>query len=271
MQEYIKNWPEKYELRYFFEPKQGASYARQRAIDEARGEFVGFLDDDMEPSADWVAEAYKFGKNHPKAGAWGSQVHGRFESEPPKNFKRIEPFFAITERGSKPMLYEKKRFVLPPSGGLVVRKRTWAENVPENIFISGRTEEKNEWITGEDIETVIYMQKSGWEIWYNPAMKAYHHIPSSRLEEKYLINFFRGIGLGRYYTRVLRVKKWQRPIIFLLHMLNDLRKIVIHVIKYRWQIKTDLVARCEMQLYLSSLVSPFYFWTRKLFNRRDNG
>ena len=37
-------------LRYCFEPKQGLAYARRLAIKEARGEWIGFLDDDNWPS-----------------------------------------------------------------------------------------------------------------------------------------------------------------------------------------------------------------------------
>jgi glycosyltransferase involved in cell wall biosynthesis len=46
VQEYQANWPDTYPLRYSFEAEQGAAFARQRAIKEARGELIGFLDDD---------------------------------------------------------------------------------------------------------------------------------------------------------------------------------------------------------------------------------
>ncbi len=64
MQKYQSNWPESYPILYYFEPRKRASYARQRAMKEAKGSLVGFLDDDNLPSPDWVANAYAFGFTH---------------------------------------------------------------------------------------------------------------------------------------------------------------------------------------------------------------
>lgn len=115
-------------------------------------------------------------------------------------------------------------------------------------------------LTGEDIEMVSYIQKAGWEIWYNPEMEIYHHIPKLRLTREYLIPFFQGIGLSRYVTRMVNIKPINKPFWLLIYLVNDLSKIMFHLLKYRTKIKTDLVAACEMQLYISSLVSPFYLW-----------
>lgn len=81
--EYQNNWDKPFPLSYCFEPKQGLAFARHRGVKEAKGEFVGFVDDDAIPAPDWVAKAYAFGKSHPKAGAWGSYIEPKFEVEPP--------------------------------------------------------------------------------------------------------------------------------------------------------------------------------------------
>lgn len=258
VQAYQENWPQAYPLRYCFEREQGAAFARRRAIVEARGELIGFLDDDNLPAPGWVAAAYAFGQEHPTAGAYASQIHGAFEVTPPENFKKILPFLAINERGEVPLLYQPSSNLLPPSAGLVVRKQAWLENVPNQTILTGRT--KGNMLTSEDLEMLSYIRKGGWEIWYNPYMEIYHKIPRWRLEREYLIPFIRGIGLSRHVTRMLGVKPWARPIAFLAHIANDLRKIVLHLLKHGFKVKTDLVAACEMQLFLSSLISPFYLW-----------
>jgi glycosyltransferase involved in cell wall biosynthesis len=256
------------QLRYCPEPKQGAAYARARAVLEAQGELVGFLDDDNIPASTWVAEAYAFAQSHPRAGAYGSRIYGDFEVEPPENFERIAPFMAITQRGSKPLLYEPKRRVLPPSAGLVVRRQAWLNHVPEQPILVGRLEGNP--LAGEDLEMISYIQRSSWEIWYNPAMEITHKIPRHRLERSYLISLFRGMGLSRHVTRMLSVSPWQRPLAFLIYLLNDLRKVLMHRLRYGNQINMDVVIACEREFFISSLISPFYLWKKGYFKHRKH-
>jgi glycosyltransferase involved in cell wall biosynthesis len=262
---YQKNWPCPYALKYYFEAKQGAAYARKKAVTEAKGRLIGFLDDDNYPVSNWVFAAYNFGEKYPKAGAYGSQIHPDWEVEPPENFQRIAPFLAITERGNLPLLYEPSKKLLPPSAGLVVRKEAWLESVPDKCILTGRVQ--GNMLTSEDLEMLSYIQKSGWEIWYNPEMEISHKIPSSRLQKDYLIPFFRGIGLSRYVTRMVNIKQVYRPIALLPYMINDLRKIALHLLKYRNKLKQDLVAACEMELFFSSFISPFYLWKNGYFKK----
>lgn len=267
VQAYQVYWPKQYPLKYCFEPNQGAAFARHRAFQEARGTLVGFLDDDNIPAPDWILAAHTFAQEHPAAGAYGSQIHGVFEVSPPENFERLAPFLAITERGSTPLRYEPKKKVLPPSAGLVVRKQAWLESVPSQLILSGRT--PGSMVTSEDLEMLSYIQSKGWEIWYNPAMQIEHKIPRWRLEREYLIPFFRGIGLSRHVTRMLSVKSWQRPIATLAYMTNDLRKIAVHLLKHGTRVQSDLIAACEMQLFVCSLISPFYLWQHGYFDSKD--
>jgi hypothetical protein len=120
-------------------------------------------------------------------------------------------------------------------------------------------------LAGEDLEMLAHIQKSDWEIWYNPEMEIYHQIPQWRLTREYLIPFFAGIGLSRYVTRMVNVKPWLRPIVCAGYMMNDLRKIIHHIWKYRLN-TNNLVYACEMQLFISSLISPFYLWYNGYFS-----
>lgn len=248
-------------FKYFFEIEQGAAFARKRAVQEAKAPLIGFLDDDNLPAPDWVASAILFGREHPLAGAYGSQVEGKFEGELPANFERIQPFLAITERGSEPKLYTPWKKVLPPGAGLVVRRKAWLASVPQHCILRGRTPESM--LTGEDLEVVSYIQKAGWEIWYNPKMQIKHQIPAYRLQREYLISCFRGIGLSRHIIRMLNVQPWVRPVLFLAYLVNDLRKIIWHLLRYGAGVKTDVVAACELELFVNSLISPF-FWGKHL-------
>lgn len=51
----ISHYP--FALRYIFEPQQGISAARNRAILEAKGDYVAFLDDECIVNQDWITVA----------------------------------------------------------------------------------------------------------------------------------------------------------------------------------------------------------------------
>lgn len=263
---YQHDWPHHLPLRYYFEAQQGTAFARHAAITMAHAPLVGFLDDDNLPTPTWVAAAQAFGTSHPHVGAYGSRINGQFESPLPENFDRIKPFFAITQRGTLPHRYEHCQRVLPPAAGLVVRRQTWLDNVPEQLILLGASAEQR--LAGEDLEALSHIQAAHWEIWHNPEMVINHQIPQCRLDKLYLMDFFRSIGLSRHVTRMLRLCSWQRPFWFALYLLNDGRKALRHLIIYRQKLRTDIVPACEMQLYLYSLASPFYIWWLHWFGRR---
>ncbi|MEB3342547.1 hormogonium polysaccharide biosynthesis glycosyltransferase HpsE [Okeania sp.] len=258
VRKYQENWLQQVPLVYYFEKKQGAGFARNRAVKIAKSPLIGFLDDDNIPAENWVVAAYEFAQKYPRAGAYASQIHGDFAGELPPDFDRIKSYFAITEKGEEPLLYQPELKVIPPSAGLVVRRKAWLESVPKHCILNGR--KPGSMLTAEDTETISYIQQAGWEIWYNPEMEITHKIPKHRLEKDYLIPFFRGIGLSRYVTRMLGVKPWLKPLAFLAYTANDTRKILRHLVKYNLKLRTDIVAACELELYINSLISPFYLW-----------
>ncbi|MDV3352892.1 glycosyltransferase [Leptolyngbyaceae cyanobacterium CCMR0082] len=258
VQEYQQKWSSDIPLRYLFEGRQGAAYARQLAMETAKSELVGFLDDDNLPADNWVATAYKFGQQHPHVGAYGSQIYGQFEGTLPDDFHRIQSFFALTQRGDEAHVYQPRQRVLPPSAGLVVRRQAWLKNVPRQLILTGRHDEQM--LTGEDLEAIAHIRRGNWEIWHNPDMKVWHQIPARRLQRSYLLPFFRGIGLSRHVTRMLNMPSWQRPFMFWVFIASDLLKALHHVVTYRTLLQTKVVPACELEFYLCSLVSPLYIW-----------
>ncbi len=259
---YQQTWSRQAPLRYVFEPQQGAAYARQKAIHVAASPLVGFLDDDTLPGMTWLISAYQFAHRHPQAGVIASRIRGNFETNPPKNFERIAALLALTERGSKPLMYAPSQKVIPPSAGMVVQRRAWLDSVPTELVLTGRT--STSMLAGEDTESILHIQRAGWQVWYNPQMRLQHQIPSTRLTRQYLQKLCRGIGLSRYRTRMLSIAKWQRPPMLLIYMANDIRKILAHCLHYRQDIIRDDVAACELTLYTASLLSPCFMAKRSI-------
>ncbi len=245
-------------LKYCFEPRQGAAFARLTAMQVAQGEFVGFIDDDNWPDPHWVAAAYAFGQAHPQVGAYGGQIHGAYEVAPPPDVKRIQTFLAIRERGEQAHPYCAERLNLPPAAALVVRRAAWLAAVPPQPLLAGR-QPGGRLIQGDDYEPLMYLHKAGWEIWYNPAMHTEHQIPARRLEQAYLLELIRGSCLCICQLRVIPAAPLQKPWIVLKVFLGSLKRAIAHWIKYRGQWHADRMAACEMAFYWSSSMSSFYY------------
>jgi glycosyltransferase involved in cell wall biosynthesis len=259
VREYQANWSKVYPIQYYMEPEQGLAFARRCAIKHANSPLIGFLDDDNLPNQNWVAAAYKFAVEHPKIGAFGGQIHGKFEGKPPVGFERIARYFALIQ-GDIPYCYNCKYKktsykMFPPGAGIVIRKEAWLASIPERPLLPQ---------TSEDIEMLSQIWQAGWEIWFNPEMEIEHVIPESRFDGNYLKRFFRENGLCRYYVRMLKYKRWQMPLVIPGYMANDLRKLMCHWFKYRKVLKDDKVAAGEMELLLTTVLSPFYIGRQKL-------
>jgi glycosyltransferase involved in cell wall biosynthesis len=267
VQKYQIDWMDGSPLRCHREKRQGAGFARRTGVNLAQAALIGFLDDDNLPQPNWVVAAYEFAQVHPQAGAFGSQIHGEFEVEPPEEIQPLLPFLAIVERGDRPLLYPAHKKLLPPSAGLVVRKQAWLQSLPAQSILTGRT--KDSMLTSEDLEMLAHIQRHGWELWYNPRMEMAHKIPPGRLQRSYLIPFFRGIGLSRHVTRMVSVAVWQRPFWFLLYFCNDLRKLLAYGLVHGMEFQTNLRVACNITLYWNSILSPFYIWKKQLNIHRN--
>ena len=253
-------------LRHVVESRQGASYARQRAIAEAAGSWVAFLDHDNIPDENWVAAAHRFAQAHPQAAAFGGQIHARYESPPPQHFERIASFIPVIERDESLCFTQGWRHLsnmVPPGAGLVIRRQAWQQHVPRNLSLKGPVGHSLT-LKGEDVDALLYLKKAGWEIWFNPEMHISHTIPNQRFERDYLLRFFRGIGLSKYTTRMVPYAKWQRPLMVWIYWISDLRKVLGHLLQYRHVLNSDVVAAAELQMFISSLWSPFYTWQQQL-------
>jgi glycosyltransferase involved in cell wall biosynthesis len=251
-------WPDDVPLRYVFEGRQGKSNAIQTAADEARGKWIAFLDDDNLPAPDWVVSALTFGKAHPKAGAFGGQIHGLFEEAPPNSFGLVKPLFALNERSETVCYSDGSRLEFAaPGAGLVVRKQAWEESIPDSgLKLLGPTGEGRGTL-GEEFEMQWKLYQNGWEIWHNPAMHLQHKIPASRFTESYLKSFFRGIGLSRHYTRMMQLAPWKRPFATIGYWLADLWKLFQLAWTYRSKITADRFVRGRVEMTLYMLIAPF--------------
>jgi succinoglycan biosynthesis protein ExoM len=70
------------DITYVSEPEKNISLARNRAVQNARGMYMAFIDDDESPGKDWLLNLYNTCKMHNADGVLGPVIP-RYEVEPP--------------------------------------------------------------------------------------------------------------------------------------------------------------------------------------------
>jgi glycosyltransferase involved in cell wall biosynthesis len=269
---YARRWDLDAPLRYVFEERQGLAFARKRAVDEARGEIVSFLDDDVLPEKDFVKKAVSFKKSHPKAGVWGAEIRGVYHGEVPRELSTIKSHLAVQELGCKPFKIDPTFSGVAVAGGCFAAIRTeMKKHMQGSLFLSGVSAGNR--VAGEEYEVFFKMFKSGWELWYAPDMIAYHQIPAERLTAKYLRWVCWTNGLSVFATRVIITKPLIRPLVFIRQQIGSVIRIVRHLWKFKGKAFLETVPSAELSFYLGLLYSPYFYLIllmRKWLNGRGS-
>jgi glycosyltransferase involved in cell wall biosynthesis len=255
LQQLQTNWLPEVPLRYIFEARQGAAFARQSALREAKGIWVAFVDDDVRPEANWLAVAHQFSQNNPKMGAFSGKIYGSYEVTPPHGFEKIQQFLAIRDHGNAPKTFAPQNLQLPPAASLAIRRKAWLAAVPPEPKLTGKL--PGLLVQGDDYEPLLYLHKAGWEIWYVPDLCVHHQIPQNRFNRQYLLELGKGCGLATYSLACILTPRWQRPWLLIRTILGNIRRLTQLYWVHRNQVSDDLVPAFLCQFYWGSLMSPF--------------
>src|SRR3981081_818569 len=63
-----------------------------------------------------------------------------------------------------------------------------------------------------------------------------------------------GLSGWRFVVKEADVEGVKTYVLTVGYVISDLRRVLVHISKYRTKVKTDLIAACELELYISSLM-----------------
>jgi glycosyltransferase involved in cell wall biosynthesis len=189
-----QEWRGSVPLRIIHEPRLGLSYARECGIAAAQYDIISFVDDDNWVCADWVARVSNIMTVHPEVGACGGYLEAVFEVPPPPWFEACSrPGFALGAQGATSGDITDSRGYLW-GAGLSIRKQVLM-HLQQHGFTSLLIGRQGGAVTGgEDLELCYALRLSGWRLWYDEGLHAYHYMPASRLRWDYLRKLHRAMG-----------------------------------------------------------------------------
>ena len=186
-------------IRYCAEPQQSIALARNRAITNALGDFIAFIDDDEFPAPDWLHNMFKAYATYGVDGVLGP-VRPYFEHQPPRWIKDggffDRPEYATGYRLSWP---ETR------TGNVLFKK-----SILDGVDIAFRPEFGT---GGEDVDFFRRMTGKGHSfIWCNEAV-AHEVVPMSRCRRSYLLRRALLRGSNAAKNRTHRVKNAAKSLI----------------------------------------------------------
>jgi glycosyltransferase involved in cell wall biosynthesis len=159
-------------LKYCVEPRQNIPHARNKAIENAEGDFVAFIDDDEFPANDWLLTLFNACNQHHVSGVLGP-VKPYFDDKPPR--------WVVEGR-----FYERATY---STGSLIDWRHGLTCNVllKRQIFEAGEQPFRPEFRTGEDQDFFHRMIKKGHVfIWSNEAV-VYEVVPPVRWTRRFML------------------------------------------------------------------------------------
>lgn len=179
------------DFRVVEEKRQGLLFARICGIQEARGRFIVFFDDDNEPADDYLVRLHELVTAHPNIGAWGpGNVWVDFIDGIDEGLREYAlPLFQ--ERHESHTAYacvRSPQSCYPYGTGLAISRlcaEEYAKRVALNEFsLTGR--QGQQLSSGEDTQMVLCCVRMGYGAGISPELKTRHIIPAKRANYAYI-------------------------------------------------------------------------------------
>lgn len=238
--------------RYVVETQQGLSFARNRGIAEAKGEWLVFLDDDAMVEPDYIANLQNHLAQHTEAGAFGGQIEPFFEGETPSWLNPWSmSFVSAIDLGDQVHLFSAKQYPIGANMGI---SRKTIDRIGVFNTALGRT--GNNLMGGEEKDIFNRIRQANIPILYFPDIKVKHCIPPKRTTKEFIARLGEGVGMSEklrtqhigafaYFKRMVAEGiKWGGTIvIWLYYAIQGHRSKGDILVLFRYNVSRGLISR----------------------------
>jgi glycosyltransferase involved in cell wall biosynthesis len=184
-------------VHYVFEPRQGASFARNAGAMKASAPLLAFLDDDLDASPEWVSQICATMARHPQVVCLGGAILPEWECTPPDwlSHEHWSPL-AILDLGTEPFVVDPKRPICLMSGNMACRAEFF--HAVGGFDPSLRR--------SEDRDLTVRLLEAGFTCMYAPHVVVSSRITRGRMTKSYHRRWHRVHG------RFLAIMDDRRPV-----------------------------------------------------------
>lgn len=183
-------------LRSVVEDEPGLSNARNRAVEEARGECIIWIDDDVQVCENFLTTYAEAFTDHPEGMVFGGPIEPWFEDPPPKWVREtldiIGHVYALRDLGSEvtPLAEEGNR--MPYGANYAIR----TEIQRDFLYDPSLGRRGDIMLHGEEIAVIQAVLRAGHGGWWVPGARVRHWIPKNRMTKRHVRRYAEGLGIG---------------------------------------------------------------------------
>jgi glycosyltransferase involved in cell wall biosynthesis len=219
--------------RYLFESRQGVSFARNAAIQQAKAPILAFFDDDVCVSKNWLANIKRLFAEHPEISGLGGKVLPQWPDEIPVWLTQAHWMpLALQDYGDQPLRINNKNPLGLVAANLALRREVFDRI---GLFSPDLQRVKDSIGSMEDHELHLRLWEAGFQEMYCPELIVTTEVQAERLTKAYHRKWNEGHG---HFYALLRDPEFERSA-------ARLFDVPAHLYK---QSLVDLLDWCKKQL-----------------------
>jgi glucosyl-dolichyl phosphate glucuronosyltransferase len=252
---FLKKYRARINVSYHIENSQGLSYARNRGIKEAKGDFLVFIDDDAFLESNYVSELLTYLKEFKNSQglAFGGKIKPYLESPLPSWMSTyLMPLMSVIDLGDKVKEFKKNKY---PIGANMGFSRLLIDKVGDFNIDLGRVGKNT--MGGEEKDLFFRIKKEKAKIYYFPKLEVQHVVPDARLTKPFIKKLALGIGKSE------RVRSQS------IGSSAYLKSVFLELLKWGASFYLGLVFLLKNQFPKAKMILKFRWWVSKglLFNK----
>ncbi|MFN0316547.1 MAG: glycosyltransferase [Burkholderiales bacterium] len=221
------DWRSRAPLRFLREERLGVAFARNRAVQEGRGEYVLFLDDDETPDAKWlVAFAQALFDGEPDAAGGRIEVLFFGAEKPQWLTDELLGFLGKLDHGPLPIRLTCESQKIFTGNAAFRRSAVLALGLFDTTL--GRRGRVNS--GGEDVDLFVRLLRAGRNVLWVPNAVIYHRIEAPKLRRRYFLELH--YRQGRMQGHRARGSAARIPPLYLLPQLS---RSIVAAVAQRWR------------------------------------
>lgn len=209
-EEFRAEYPNK-NFRYFKEMNQGLSFALNRGIKEAQGEFLIFVDDDETIIPEHLERLDNHLRTYPEAVLCGTPVIPVYEIPEPKWMSRFTQRLigGYFDQGKEVKILEAKNY--PGTGHTIIKKELYERYGNYNTELGRKG---TSLIGAEDKDMFNRLKNNNIVCYYLPDIPIYHHIPPNKMTDEFFHKLTYSIGKSeRIRTKAVSEKEFRNRLL----------------------------------------------------------